>query len=283
MNIISLQSAVAFGHVGNSAAVFPLQRMGFDVWPVDTVQFSNHPGHGQWRGTVMHPDHVREVVHGLDEIGALADCDAVLAGYLGDADSGEAVSLAVERVKAHRPDALFLCDPVMGDVRTGLYVRPGIPEILSARLVPAADIVTPNAFELHVLTALPTGTEAECIQAAQALLARGPKTVIVTGLEGEDTVTSLAVTAKGAWAIRTPLLVFDPPVNGAGDLLAALVLGHMLQGAAAETALSRAVSSVFGVLQASIGSGSRDLALVRAQDEIVAPSRVFGRNLLPEG
>lgn len=276
MKIVSLQSAVAFGHVGNSAAMFPLQRLGFDVWPVDTVQFSNHPGHGRWRGKVLAPDHVREIVHGLDDIGALSDCDAVLAGYLGDSDTGEAVLLAVQRVKARRPAALFLCDPVMGDLGPGLYVRPGIPEFLTARAVPAADIVTPNPFELNVLTGMPTGTVGQCTLAARALL-RGLRsdlgTVIVTGIEAGEEVVSLAVNAEGAWAVRTMLLAFDPPISGAGDVVAALVLAHMLRGEAAPEALSLAVSSVFGVLEASLGR--RELALVRTQDEIVAPTRLF--------
>lgn len=275
MKIVSIQSAVAFGHVGNSAAVFPLQRLGFDVWPVDTVQFSNHPGYGRWRGKVLDPGHVREVVHGLDEAGVLSSCDGVLTGYLGDADTGEAALLAIERARAGAARPVVLCDPVMGDDGAGVYVRPGIPEFLAARLVPAADIVTPNRFELGILTGMPVATPAECAAAARAVLARGPRAVIVTSVGDDQSVLCLAVTAQGAWAVRTPHLPFDPPVNGAGDTLAALVLAHVLRGEAAPEALSLAVSSLYGVLEKGLRLGRRELALVAAQDEIATPTRLF--------
>lgn len=275
MKIVSIQSAVAYGHVGNSAAVFPLQRLGFDVWPVDTVQFSNHPGYGRWRGKILDPGHVREVVHGLDEQGVLAGCDGVLTGYLGDADTGEAVLLAVERARTGPRQATVLCDPVMGDEGAGVYVRPGIPEFLAARLVPAADIVTPNRFELALLTGRPATTATECVAAARTLLARGPRTVVVTSVADADTMACLAVTADGAWGVRTPRLPLDPPVNGAGDCLSALILAHVLRGEAAPEALSLAVSSLFGVLSGSLALGRRELALVAAQDEIAAPTRLF--------
>src|ERR1700732_3653711 len=152
MNILSIQSAVSYGHVGNSAAVFPLQRLGFEVWPVNTLQYSNHPGYGAFRGRVFEPAHVAEVITGIAERGVLGTCDAVLSGYLGDAATGEAVLDAVSRVKAANPAALYCCDPVIGDSGTGVYVRPGVAEFFQQRGLPAADIVTPNQFELEHLT-----------------------------------------------------------------------------------------------------------------------------------
>ncbi|MGE5546935.1 MAG: pyridoxal kinase PdxY [Solirubrobacterales bacterium] len=275
MKILSFQSAVAYGHVGNSAAVFPLQRMGFDVWPVDTVQFSNHPGYGSFRGKILTPEHVREIVHGLDEAGALETCDAVLSGYLGDADTGEAALLAVAQVKAIHPGAPYLCDPVMGDVDTGVYVRPGVPEFIAAQAIPAADIVTPNRFELGLLTGLPTAGLKDCAAAARALLTRGPRVVVVTSVEEPGTIACLVVTHEGAWAVRTPKLPMRPAANGAGDALAAMILAHILRGQAAPEAVSMAVSSLFGVLETTIRLHRRELALVAAQDEIAAPTRLF--------
>lgn len=274
MKILSLQSAVAFGHVGNSAAVFPLQRLGFEVWPVDTVQFSNHPGYGQWGGTVHDPAHIRAVVDGLSRVGALAGCDAVLSGYLGDAAMGDAWLEAVARVRRQNPRALVLCDPVMGD-ENGLYVRDGIPQFLASRAVPAADVITPNRVELEVLSGHPVATMAAAVAAARALLARGPRVVVVTSLRDGASVACLAVTAEGAWAVRTPYLAFDPPVSGTGDTLSALVLAHLLRGEAAPEALSLAVSSLYGVLEKTRSLGRRELALVQGQDEIALPSRLF--------
>ena len=148
MNILSIQSHVAYGHVGNAAAVFPLQRMGHEVWPIHTVQFSNHTGYGAWRGQVFDAGLIADCVLGLEERGALARCDGVLSGYMGSADTGVAILDAVARVRAAHPSALYCCDPVMGDVGRGMFVRPGIPEFLRDRVVPMADVATPNHFEL---------------------------------------------------------------------------------------------------------------------------------------
>lgn len=264
MKILSLSSAVAFGHVGNSAIGFPLQRLGFEVWPVDSVQFSNHPGYGGFGGAV---NDVRPVLDGLGKLGVLDRCDGVLTGYLGDAANGAAALEAVARVRAAHPGALVLCDPVMGDAGR-LYVRPGIPELMRDALVPAADVVTPNLFELEQLAG-----PGEPVPAARRLLARGPKLVVVTS--AGDGATCLAVTADAAWAVRTPLVPLDPPANGAGDLLAALLLAHVLRGRPAPEALSLAVSSLYGVLQATHRQGRRELALVAAQEELVTPSVLF--------
>lgn len=274
MKILSLQSSVAYGHVGNSAAVFPLQRLGFEVWPVYTVQFSNNPGYGQWGGSVLASDHVGAVVDGLSRVGVLASCDAVLSGYLGDAATGATVLEAVARVRRHNPNAPFLCDPVMGD-EGGLYVRDGIPQFLAAQALPAADIVTPNRFELEILSGRPATDMAAAVEAARALLARGPRVVVVTSLGEGPSIASLAVTAEGAWAVRTPRLAFDPPISGTGDVLSALLLAHTLRGEAAPEALSLAVSSLFGVLDKTRTLGRRELALIQAQDEIALPSRLF--------
>lgn len=268
MKILSLQSAVAYGHVGNSAAVFPLQRLGIEVWPVDTVQFSNHPGYGAFAGQVHPPAHVRSVLDGLAAAGVLDECDGVLTGYLGDAASGEAAIAAIARVKAANPAALYLCDPVMGDDGSGLYVRPGIPAVMAGPLLAAADIVTPNRFELEVLAG-----PGEPVAAARRLLARGPRLVVVTSLGTGDEITCLAVTTEAAWAVATPRLGLA--VNGAGDCLAALLLAHLLHGLGPAEALSRAVSGLFGVLEATVALGRRELALVAAQEELVAPSHRF--------
>jgi len=276
MNVLSLQSAVAYGHVGNSAAVFPLQRLGFEVWPVNTVQFSNHPGHGAWGGDVLPADHVARVVAGLVSAGMLSGCDAVLSGYLGDPGSGEAVLAAVGAVKAANPKALYLCDPVIGDSDKGVYVREGIAAFFVERALPVADIITPNRFELELLSGQGAATPSDAAAAARSLIERGgPATVVVTGLEANGGVASLAVTAEGAWVVRTPLLPFKPPLHGAGDCLAALFLGHLLRGEAAPEALSLAISSLWGVLDKTHALGRGELALVDAQEEIASPSRLF--------
>lgn len=275
MKILSLQSSVAYGYVGNAAAIFPLQRLGFEAWPVDTVQFSNHPGYGAFTGAVHPPEHVRAILDGLAAAGVLDSCDGVLTGYVGDAASGAAALAAVAQVKAANPQAVYLCDPVMGDDGSGIYVRPGIPALMAGPALACADIITPNRFELEVLAGCPVASIADAVAAARLLLAKGPRLVVATSLAAADGIACVAVTAQGAWVVTTPRLPFDPPVNGAGDALSALLLAHILRGAPPAQALAAALSSLFGILQATLALGRRELALVQAQDELVRPSRLF--------
>ena len=279
MNVLSIQSHVAYGHVGNSAAAFPLQRLGFEVWRINTVQFSNHTGYGHWTGQVFDASHVRDLVDGIEARGALKACNAVLSGYLGDAALGEVILDAVARVREANPGALYLCDPVMGDFDTGLYVRDGIPEFLRAKAVPAADIITPNAFELETLSGFKVASLAEAIEAARSLLALGPKIVLVTSLVHRGTapgmIEMLLVTAEANWRVATPFLAIDPLPNGAGDTVAALFLAHLLNGLAPSEAMGKAAASIFAVMEATRQAGTRELRLIAAQDQLVEPSKKF--------
>jgi pyridoxine kinase len=275
--VLSIQSHVAYGHVGNAAAVFPLQRLGIEVWPVHTVQFSNHTGYGEWRGRVFDGQAVEEVVAGIADRGVLGRCDAVLSGYLGSADIGHAVVQTVQKVRAANPDAVYCCDPVIGDVDRGVFVRPGIEELLREVAVPVADLVTPNHFELDLLAGTRTRTLAEVTDAVAGVHALGPRVVLTTSLVTEDTpddaVDLLASEGGRHFRVRTPRL--DVSVNGAGDAIAALFLAHWLATRSAGEALGRAAASVFGLLRLTAEARSREILLVAAQDEYVRPSRTF--------
>jgi pyridoxine kinase len=278
VNVLSIQSHVAYGHAGNASAVFPLQRLGIEVWPVHTVQFSNHTGYGAWRGRVFDGESVEEVVAGIADRGVLGRCDAVLSGYLGSADVGHAVVSAAAAVRAANPAAVWCCDPVIGDVGRGVFVRPGIPELMRDVAVPAADLVTPNHFELDLLAGTTTRTLTEVTAAVAAVQAMGPRVVLTTSLVVQDTpddaVDLLASEGGRHWRVRTPRL--DVDVNGAGDATAALFLAHWLGTGSAATALQRAAASVFGLLARTAEAGSREILLVAAQDEYVQPTRTFG-------
>ena len=277
MNILSIQSWVASGHVGNASAVFPLQRLGAEVWALNTVQFSNHTGYGAWRGQVFGAELIRELVTGIEERGVLGTCDAVLSGYMGDAAIGEAILEAVARVRAANPQAVYCCDPVIGDVGRGVFVRPGIPEFMRDRAMPAADIATPNQFELEWLTGRAVGTLAEAKAAVRALQESGPRCVLVTSLRVEDTpadaIEMLAAEGGQFWRVRTPLLPIS--VNGAGDAIAALFLFHRLRWGDVRVAVSSAASSIHGLLRRTAEAGSREILTVAAQDEFVRPSQTF--------
>jgi pyridoxine kinase len=284
MNLISIQSHVAYGHVGNSAAVFPLQRLGVEVWPVHTVQFSNHTGYGQWQGRVFDASLIRDIVTGLETRGVLGECDGVLSGYVGAPEIGEAILDAVATVKRANPAARYCCDPVIGDVGKGAFVREGVAEFMRDRAVASADIVTPNHFELDVLSGRLSRTLGEARDAVQALHDRGPRAVLVTSLAVEDTpadaVDLLASDETGDFRLRTPRLAVA--ANGAGDAIAALFFALYLRSGRIEEALSRAASAIFGVLKRTAELGAPEIQLVLAQDEIIAPSQLFdARRLAP--
>ena len=277
MNILSIQSHVAYGHVGNAAATFPLQRIGVEVWPIHTVQFSNHTGYGAWTGRVFEAGLITEVVEGIAQRGVLGQCDGVLSGYMGSAETGAAILDAVARVKAANPKARYCCDPVIGDVGRDVFVRPGIPEFMREHAVPAADVVTPNQFELDHLTGRTSATRRDALAAIDALHALGPKAIMVTSLHTDETppdaIDLVASDAAGRFRVRTPKLPIS--VNGAGDAIAALFFAHYLRTGSAAEALARATSSVFGVLRRTAEAGSREILLIEAQDEFVNPSQVF--------
>ena len=284
MRILSIQSSVAYGHAGNSAATFPLQRLGHEVWPVLTVHFSNHTGYGSWRGQVLDPAVVQDVVRGIGERGVLGRADVVLTGYQGSPGVAEVVLDTVAQVRALNPRVVYCCDPVMGDLGRGMYVRPGLPQLIRDRVVPAADVVTPNAFELAYLagsggdpdsaTPADVTTVDALLAAVDRVRATGPSTALVTSIEDggavppepggsrgggetgdgasggdEDsaapTISMIAVDDSGAYRVRTPRLPLQ--VNGAGDVTAALFVVHLLEHGIAE-ALARTASSVYGIL-----------------------------------
>jgi pyridoxine kinase len=277
MNLISIQSHVAYGHVGNSSAVFPMQRLGVEVWPIHTVQFSNHTGYGAWKGRVFDAPMIEEIVDGIAERGVLPRCDGVISGYMGSADIGNAILHTVERVRAANPKAVYACDPVIGDVGRGIFVRVGIPEFMREKAVPAADIITPNQFELEFLAARPVVSLADARAAIAAVHGLGPEVILLTSLLTDETpadaIDLAASDATGVYRLRTPRL--DLSVNGAGDAIAALFTVHFLRSGSAAEALSRATASVYGIMKRTHEAGSREILTVAAQDEVVAPSHQF--------
>ncbi len=275
MNILSLQSSVAYGHVGNAAARAVLTLSGHELWAVDTVCFSNHPGYGRFRGRVVPPGEVAELLAGLEDLGLFARVDAVLTGYLGDAGNAALIAATIDRVRVARPDVLVLVDPVMGDVsETGvgrLFVRPAVPEAIKSNLVPRAGLVTPNVFELAELAERPIETAEALAIAAAAVLAQGPAQVVVTGWTGPEVpagrIDTLGFAAGEAWRVRVPRL--DRRFDGAGDSFAALLLAELLAGRPFRSALEGAVSALQPVLEATVDP--RHLALIAAAPALLRP------------
>jgi pyridoxine kinase len=279
MAILSIQSHVAYGHAGNSAAVFPLQRLGREVWAVNTVEFSNHTGYGAWRGKVLEPGLAEELVAGIEDRGVLPHCEAVLSGYMGDAAIGGAVLGAVKKVKALNPGALYCCDPVMGDVGRGFYVHPDIPGMFKNQAIPLADIATPNQFELEALTSLDTSSLAAARKAIDLIHALGPRIVLVTSYREqggrENQIEMLASDGNGIHRVRTPELPLGTGMAGSGDVTAAIFLSRYLETRSVRETLELTAGSIFGVMDATFRANSLELLLVAAQDELVKPSHAF--------
>ena len=277
MNVLSIQSAVVYGHVGNSAARLALERLGHEVWAIDTVTLAHHPGYGGWHGRVAKAEELLALLRGLEECNAFPRTDAVLSGYLGEARLGPVLLEAVRRVKRANPQALFACDPVIGDGDKGVYVRPGIPEFFRKHALQRADILLPNGFELGLLAGREVASVESALAAAQALIARGPRLVLVKGLGGKSgrrrLRSTLAVSRRAAWKVDTPSL--PSRAHGTGDCLSALFLGHYLRFGSVRIALERSVAAIYAVIARTVALNGRELALIEAQEALRAPKRLF--------
>lgn len=277
MNILSIQSHVSYGHVGNSAAVFPLQRIGHEVWPVHTVNFSNHTGYGQWGGELIPAAQVRNVIDGMEQRGAFERIDAILSGYQGGSDIADVIVDAVARIKEANPQAVYACDPVMGNAKSGCFVSDLIPPLLRDKVVPVADIITPNQFELEYLTGVPAHDTTSTLEAIAAAQEMGPDTVLVTSVRRPETpadaIEMIAVNEQGAWLVRTPFIDFKR--NGSGDVTAALFTGHYIRERDAADALARTASSVFDLIETTFTADSRELLIIESQEAIAHPRLQF--------
>jgi len=281
MTVISIQSQVAHGHVGNSAAVFPLQMHGIDVIAVPTTLLSNRPGYPTIRGRVLDAQLVADLLLGIEERGAVDGCRMILSGYLGSSEIAAVVADFVARARERNPSLLYCCDPVLGDRDRGLFVQAAIPPLVRDRLCPLADILTPNHFEFEYLVGAKTTSGAtssgEVIAQAQTLLARGPSTVVITSAELADTpdgqIETLAVERSQGWRVRTPRLPISP--SGTGDLFAALFAAARVQGADTPDALGHAASAIFAVLERTAISGTEEMRIVESAEQLVHPQRRF--------
>ena len=284
-NILAIQSHVVFGHAGNSAAEFPMRRLGANVWPLNTVQFSNHTQYGKWTGCVMPPSHLTEIVQGIADIDKLQTCDAVLSGYLGSAEQGEHILGIVRQVKAANPAAKYFCDPVMGHPEKGCIVAPGVAEFHVRYALPDSDIIAPNLVELEILCGHPVASVSEAVAAARELIAQGPEGVLVKHLAraglSMDRFEMLLVTAEEAWHISRPLVDFGlrQPV-GVGDVTSGLLLVKLLQGASLRDALEHVTAAVYEIMLATKNMQEYELQVVAAQDRIAVPEHCFSATRL---
>ncbi len=277
MSILSIQSHVSFGHVGNSAAVFPLQRIGLEVWPVYTVNFSNHTGYGDWGGDLIPADQVRSVIEGIGRRGGFEHIDAIVSGYQGGKEIAQVIIDAVAEIKKVNPKAVYACDPVMGSKTTGCFVDDAIPPLLRDKVVPVADIITPNQFELGYLTGVEASDTESTLEAIDAARAMGPEVVLVTSVRRpeapENTIEMIAADDESAYIVQTPWV--GTKLTGTGDVTTALFSGHLVQTGSIKEALERTTASVFDLINYTFTQQERELALIAGQEAFVAPAQTF--------
>ncbi len=283
-HLLAIQSHVVFGHAGNSAAVFPMQRVGVNVWPLNTLQFSNHTQYGQWAGEVLAPEQIPALVEGIATIGELGHCDAVLSGYLGSAEQGRAILQGLARIKLANPKVLYLCDPVMGHPEKGGIVAPEVSHFLLEEAAAVADFLCPNQLELNSFADYPARSLQDCVYMARTLLARGPQAVLVKHLDypgkAADCFEMLLVTAEANWHLQRPLLAFPRQPVGVGDLTSGLFLARVLLGDELLAAFEFSAAAVHEVLLETQACASWELELVRAQDRIAHPRQRFAAQRL---
>lgn len=279
MSILSIQSHVAYGYVGNRAATFPLQRLGYDVNVINTVQFSNHTGYGQWRGDIFSGQHIADIIKGLDELTILNNCQAVLSGYLGKAAIGYEVLRAVETCRTYNAELIYLCDPVMGDVGRGIFVHADIPEFIARYAISQATILTPNHFEMELLTGLAIDSIEAAKQACDQLRKNAKQIIVITSFKSavtsSETLQMFLSCPEGYFTISTPHLNFAIPPNGTGDLFSALYLAYYLNTRSAVKALEQTAAAVYGVLEYTYRHGYREMQLIKAQNQLVQADYTF--------
>ncbi len=274
MQIVSVSSHVAFGHVGNAALSFPLRRLGVEVVPVMTVLLSNHLGYERYGGQILPGEMVAKVLAGLTELGVITQSDGLLSGFLGTPEATLATAEAAAAFKGAHPDRPFCLDPVLGDRGKGLYMPATVVEAMHTHLLPHAQMMTPNLFELETLSGRTVETRADTIAAARALIARGPDAILATSAHTQETAAGrsevVLTTAQEAWLLSTEHLTFTIEPNGSGDLLAALWLYEVLTGHSYLQAAQRALARLHGLLRATAAKDRRELIMVEAQDSFAA-------------
>lgn len=275
---MSIQSHVVYGHAGNSSAVFPMQRMGFEVWPISTVQFSNHTQYSEgWKGQTFSASHVKDLVDGINNIGKLSSCDAILTGYQGSAEQCLAIVDIVEKVRTYNSDVIYVCDPVMGDPEKGCIVSPDVTKCLVDDVMPIADVIVPNQFELSQFVDMEINNQEDAIIACKKALDKGPSIVLVKHLHclSEDNFSMMLATKDACYLVQRPHIQFDKNPVGVGDLLSAVFLAGLLKGWSPKQAFRHCNSACYGILLFTQLQDSWELQTISAQEELMTPSHSF--------
>lgn len=271
-HILTIQSHVVYGHAGNAAAVFPMQRLGHDVSVLNLLQFSNHTGHGSYAGSVISVDELKSVFSGFKKIGAVENLDAILSGYMGSLEQAQAIYDFIVEVKSTHPHVIYCCDPVMGDERPGMYIKPEVAAFICSHLVPLADWITPNKFELSQLVNRPVASVKDATTACAELFDQQKKGILATSIANHSDMTGLLLmTHQGVFHCETPKYEVVKTVHGTGDVTAATFLSHILNNDNSVLAMEKTVNTMHEIAQYSYRHQLKELGIIPCQDAIAHP------------
>lgn len=276
--IISIQSNLVFGHAGNSSAVFPIQRMGLEIWPIHTVQYSNSSQYGQgWTGHGYPANDIRELIQGLDNIEQLSNCEAIISGYQDSIEQCAAVRESVVNIKHQNPNALYVCDPSMEDIFIGKVATQDVSSPVIEELMPIADVIVPNQYELERFTKCRIETLEQAVVACKKALELGPKVVLLRNLTlvNNDMYTMMLITPKSAYLSQRPLLNFTVRPGGINELTTALFTACLVKQMSPAVALRHTNNALYGVLELTCDHDSLELETITGQYEFVEPTYNF--------
>lgn len=269
--VVSIQSQLVFGYAGNSAAVPVLQSAGLTVYPVPTTLLSNTPHYPDLTSMPVRAEDVRALCEGLSKRVEARQLDVVLTGWMGSAAIVHEVAQWLAERKRRHPGLLYVCDPVMGDSQKGLYVDAACAEAIAAELVPLADVLTPNTFELQRLV-----PEQDTLAGRIAALSGERQRIIVVSSVPDETqggIVNIVGRGDDVWQVRTPRL--DVDLSGTGDVMTARFLISLLRGTALEVALADSVSGVYAVIELAAATDAHEMPLTQAMPAIQLPTRRF--------
>jgi pyridoxine kinase len=275
-HILTIQSHVVYGHAGNAAAAFPMQRLGHQTSILNLLQFSNHTGYGEWGGSAISEEELRDVFGGLKKVGALKQINAIISGYIRSVEQAQAIYDFILEVKDINPSVIYCCDPVMGDERPGLYVKPEVADFHRSHLVPLANWMAPNRFELSQLVGKPIPHVQEAIDACQSLWNENKHGIFATSIANHPDATGLLlVNQAGAFHCETPKYELNRTVHGMGDVTAATLMSHILNGVSPELALEKTANTMHAITHYSFQHQLTELGLIACQDKLVSPELIY--------
>lgn len=274
--VLSIQSNVVYGYAGNKVATLAMQLQGVEVMPIHTVQLSSNTVYPHYDGIVLGAQQITRIINSLEKIGVLSSIDAIISGYIGLAEQGEEILEAVKKIKFYNPNAMYVCDPVMGgDINKGSSLPQNIIDFFTKQAIKHADFITPNLLELQILSNLEIKTFNDVLNAIKTLQNKPIQAILVKNLLHAGKTTELfemiLATPSQSYHLARPLYDFPHRPLGVGDLICSLFTAHLVNGQSQLTAFELAANAANHVLDITKQKNVQELAIIDAQHWIKQP------------